>query len=96
MMTARTTTRLAWSLAIFALVVIAADVWLLVLGPEGLPLADPERGAAVDYLEPLMFLAAGLIIAWKRPSNRVGWLILAYAVGRPSSGSSARTRSAAW
>jgi hypothetical protein len=82
MMTARTTTRLAWSLAIFALVVIAADVWLLVLGPEGLPLADPERGAAVDYLEPLMFLAVGLIIAWKRPSNRVGWLILAYAVGR--------------
>src|SRR5918999_1859955 len=82
MMTARTTTRLAWSLTGFALVVIAADVWLLVLSPEGLPLADPERGAAVDYLEPLMFLTVGLIIAWKRPSNRVGWLILVYAVGR--------------
>lgn len=81
MMTTKATVRLAWSLAVLSLVLIAADVWMLWSGP-GLPFADPDKGAAIDYLEPLMFLAVGVVIAWKRPGNRIGWLVLAYALGR--------------
>jgi hypothetical protein len=81
MMTTKAMARLAWSLAVLSLVLIAADVWLLWSGP-GLPFADPDKGAAIDYLEPLMFLAVGVVIAWKRPGNRIGWLVLAYALGR--------------
>jgi hypothetical protein len=81
-MKSSTTTRLAWSVTILSFGMIVADLWLIAIGPSGLPLAHPDKSAAIDYLEPVMFLVVGLIVAWKRPENRVGWLMLAYAGGR--------------
>jgi hypothetical protein len=81
-MTRRTTTTLAWALAIFSLVVTIAELWLLLASPEGLPLTDPDRSAIIDYLEWLFALVVGTLIAWKRPANIVGWLMLGYVSSR--------------
>ncbi|MGH2788257.1 MAG: hypothetical protein ACRDJV_10150 [Actinomycetota bacterium] len=81
-MTGRTTARLAWGLAAFALAATSIELWLLFISPEGLPLNHPERSAAIDYLEFFFFVIVGALVAWKRPFNRVGWLMLAYVVLR--------------
>jgi hypothetical protein len=85
-MRARTAARLAWGLGALALAATSVELWLLMMGPKGLPLNDPDRAAAIDYLDPLLFTILGVLVAWKRPSNRVGWLLLAYVVVRAAVG----------
>jgi hypothetical protein len=84
--TGRTAARLAWGLAAFALAATTIELWLLFISPDGLPLNHPERSAAIDYLEFFLFVIVGALVAWKRPSNRVGWLLLAYVVLRSVGG----------
>jgi hypothetical protein len=78
-MTERTTTRLAWSLGSFSLAAYVGALTLGLLGPSGLPLVDPSQSAALDYAGFLLSAVVGTLVAWKRPANAVGWLILAFA-----------------
>jgi hypothetical protein len=79
-MRAWTTRHTAVAIAALCLGLTGAELTIIAVGP-GLPLNDPNRPALVDYVANILFpLVAGLI-AYRRPGNRVGWLLLAYSLG---------------
>jgi hypothetical protein len=79
-MRARTAARLAWGLAGLAFAATCGEIAIGLLDPAGLPLNDPEGSAWIDNLELLFFPSVGALIAWKRPTNVVGWLLLTYSL----------------
>jgi hypothetical protein len=77
-MTARTSSRLAISLFVLCVVMTGATLWMQVAAfstpvPEGL-----GSGAAnlIERATSLLFPLVGTLIAVRRPSNPIGWLIL--------------------
>jgi hypothetical protein len=73
------TPRTAVAVAVLCLALTGAELTIIAIGP-GLPLNDPNQPALVDYVANLLFpLIAGLI-AYRRPRNRVGWLLLGYSL----------------
>jgi hypothetical protein len=79
-MRARNAARLAWGLAGLAFAATCGEIVIGLLDPAGLPLNDPEGSAWIDNLELLFFPSVGALIAWKRPTNVVGWLLLTYSL----------------
>jgi hypothetical protein len=75
-----TTAILAWGMAAVALAATCGEVALGLLDPAGLPLIDAEGSAWIDNLELIFFPLVGALIAWKRPTNVVGWLLLTYSL----------------
>jgi hypothetical protein len=74
------TPRTAVAVAVLCLCLTGAELTIIAIGP-GLPFNDPNQPAVVDYVANILFpLVAGLI-AYRRPGNQVGWLLLAYSLG---------------
>ena len=65
----------ATALALLALLLAVATIWLALLARQG---AASYAGQAVSYLA---FAATGLVVARHQPRNPIGWLLLAAAVG---------------
>ncbi len=79
----RRSPRLALSLGALAVAATCGALTLVFLRPSTLSevvgVEAPGR-AAIDYLGFLLFPVVGTVVAWKRPENAVGWMLLAYAV----------------
>ena len=82
-MTARSSRRLAWALALVGLIALVAGVVLLVAnrqaGLTGAAFAYPP--ILVATVATLAVLGVGLLVALRRPSNPIGWLLLALVRG---------------
>jgi hypothetical protein len=77
--TERTQARAGLAVAALSLCLTGAELFIIAVG-EGLPFSDPNQPALVDYVSSILFpLVAGLI-AYRRPGNRVGWLLLGYSL----------------
>jgi hypothetical protein len=75
-----------WILATLALALTCGEVAVAFAEQGGLPFNASDQSAWIDYLEPLLFTLVGALIAWKRPENSVGWLLLAYSLARALTG----------
>ena len=75
-----------WIIAFLALTIIGGEIALAIAHQGGLPFNASDEAAWIDYLEPLLFPLVGALIAWKRPENSVGWLLLAYSLMRACAG----------
>ena len=75
-----------WALAALALAVTGGEIALAIADQGGMPINSPDQSAWIDYLETLLFPLVGALIAWKRPDNSVGWLLLAYSLVRGIAG----------
>jgi hypothetical protein len=65
--------------AVLCLALTGAELTIIAIGP-GLPLNDPNQAALVDYVANLLFPVVAGLIAYRRPGNLVGWLLLAYSL----------------
>src|SRR5687767_1627786 len=82
-MTDRALSRLAWSVCVVTLLVLAASLILILLGwsaplPEG---ATPWRDRAISLIGVVGAPVVGSLIASRRPRNPYGWLWLAFGTG---------------
>ena len=82
-MTDRALSRLAWSVCVVTLLVLAASLILILLGwsaplPEG---ATPWRDRAIALIGVVGAPVVGGLIASRRPRNPYGWLWLAFGAG---------------
>ena len=86
--TGRRSTVVAWGL--FALVVLAIVVAVVVAGPAGVSLAEAVDGFVVTNIAiGLSCATAGVLIAWQRPSRALGWLLLAAGVSQTATAAAA-------
>ena len=80
-MTGRNATRLAWSLAGLTLAILLVALVFLILG-LGTPLPESAFGfKGWGLILASAFAVAGVLIASRIPSNPIGWVLLAAAVG---------------
>ncbi|HXY72225.1 MAG TPA: hypothetical protein VEM41_06760, partial [Actinomycetota bacterium] len=80
-MNQRTSSRLAWSIGLVSVVMIAASLALMYVdrGTVMPPAASSEQWTLANFLSGLVNMAVpviGIVIASKRPENRIGWLFL--------------------
>ena len=74
----RAASRLAWSLAALAMLIVAGTVWLTILNRSlferlsDLPL--------IELIVPTGFALVGAVVASRRPENPIGWLFLVIAL----------------
>jgi hypothetical protein len=78
-MTARSATRLAWSLGALTLALFVVYVALAVSRPVRLPpgLEPFEPGQLLGSVSYLVFAEMGVLIAARRSDNPIGWLFIA-------------------
>jgi hypothetical protein len=89
-MRARTASILAWSALAVAGLLEAVNVWLAALNagtllPDELAEVAP-RNAVLQMPAGLAFLVVGALIVARRPTNRIGLVLLAIALGRAVNG----------
>ena len=72
----KTTARVAWALWAVVMVISLAAGVLLVVTRSIRPAGDPWQVGILFYVAFLSFATVGLIIAVRRPSNPLGWLLL--------------------
>jgi hypothetical protein len=76
---ARTASLVALLVAGLALGLSVGEVLIVAVG-QGLPFNEPEQPAIIDYVANLLFPIVAGLIGYKRPGNRVGWLLLGYSM----------------
>jgi hypothetical protein len=65
----------------FATAAAALSLTIATWSVNARPFTDPAAGNAKDVVLGAVFAVVGLVLAAKRPSNVVGWLLLAVALG---------------
>jgi signal transduction histidine kinase len=77
-MTTRTASRLAWSIVVATLAVVAVDVVLVVMNRTAIHAF--EDVSPIETILPIGLSIVGALIASRRPASPIGWMFLAIAL----------------